>query len=953
MKKFITFFLIQTMLFFNNTYASTDLTRPYVRNLYFTNSDISLHFGTDFEMVIVFNEPVTIYNQNGIYITDGNDKVYADITSYNLDNTEYLASFSNIDDTFAHNTGINICILENAFIDYSSNLSKPLNESYIGNLDSLPPSITMDITDNRNDLNSGVINITTDEEGTFYYGLSKQINENYLELDNFTLSSADIKSISFDIPFDNDNYIFYILSTDYLNNVSPYSTYTFIEYINPILNSASILNNIVYDDFYIDFSFSEQLNSLTSENFIIENGNITDIQTSDDINYRVYIDPINFGLVNISFNNENLPTDLNGNTLTKVNDTITITYEDPTIYPEYSFKDFEIFESPIEMFTMKISRDVPYTFGLFNITVDDIQLVENEDYTVSYENLLYAVSFTSPLDFINSKVTVTFIDTNSSSFYVMSKNGVLVSPLDIGSNGGYVDVSILDNKILSSEIITSDELIVNKIDDFNFSIYVPENELNEIVTYNIEVILNYPTFSKSYLYDINIEENDITEPDITEPDITEPDVTEPDVTEPDITEPDVTEPDVTEPDVTEPDVTEPDVTEPDITEPDVTEPDVTEPDVKNVILNEDNNTAYVTLDNNENSIHISEELLTSANKNDIETIEFKSNYASYSLPTNILQTSTEIDDILQSNNLDQEDVKLVINISPVDSVELIKSKFDENSENISLLSTPVDFTINITNNNEEIGTLSNFSEPISRTLYIDENVESMPQYWSAIKINEDTGSASYVPHSLIELPEQIAVNINSYTNSIYAVVENDIDFIDLNNNHWAYEYIKTATSKFLLSGTSQNEFSPNKEVTRAEFIQTLNNAVYLPSDNKKIINDINEDDWYYSSAMNVYNNNLINHLVVDNNLNADLFITRLEVATSIANLLDNLNYNDIDSNIHFEDINHLDKNSIEDIKLVASYEIMQGTGNNKFSPDKTLTRAELSTLILKLVEVIY
>ncbi len=68
--------------------------------------------------------------------------------------------------------------------------------------------------------------------------------------------------------------------------------------------------------------------------------------------------------------------------------------------------------------------------------------------------------------------------------------------------------------------------------------------------------------------------------------------------------------------------------------------------------------------------------------------------------------------------------------------------------------------------------------------------------------------------------------IYSLTNSVYAVIENDKTFADI-QNHWAKYDIEQVASKLIVQGVTESSFQPNKQITRAEFTAMLVRALGL------------------------------------------------------------------------------------------------------------------------------
>jgi hypothetical protein len=81
----------------------------------------------------------------------------------------------------------------------------------------------------------------------------------------------------------------------------------------------------------------------------------------------------------------------------------------------------------------------------------------------------------------------------------------------------------------------------------------------------------------------------------------------------------------------------------------------------------------------------------------------------------------------------------------------------------------------------------------------------------------------------------------------------DNPYDDLNNTHWAYEYILSATSKGWFVGDSLGRFRPDDDITRAEFVTVANRVLKrqiltadIPDD-VHAFDDFNSGHWSYAA----------------------------------------------------------------------------------------------------------
>lgn len=83
--------------------------------------------------------------------------------------------------------------------------------------------------------------------------------------------------------------------------------------------------------------------------------------------------------------------------------------------------------------------------------------------------------------------------------------------------------------------------------------------------------------------------------------------------------------------------------------------------------------------------------------------------------------------------------------------------------------------------------------------------------------------------------------------------ESKRNFTDVSDDRWSYKYTKTLFEEGIVSGISDEEFAPEREITRSEFIKMLVKALKLKDiDNTIDFAYVNETDWYYGACKSGY-----------------------------------------------------------------------------------------------------
>jgi hypothetical protein len=111
----------------------------------------------------------------------------------------------------------------------------------------------------------------------------------------------------------------------------------------------------------------------------------------------------------------------------------------------------------------------------------------------------------------------------------------------------------------------------------------------------------------------------------------------------------------------------------------------------------------------------------------------------------------------------------------------------------------------------------------------------------------------------------------------------NISFADLQNSHWAKQYITTLVAKGIIAGYSDQTFRPSKTVTRAEYAKMicLAKGWKLVNPSTPSFNDVAKDDWSYEYVETAKANGAINGYK-DGSFRPGKEITRAEIAKIMA-----------------------------------------------------------------------
>ncbi|MDY3929508.1 MAG: S-layer homology domain-containing protein [Clostridia bacterium] len=179
----------------------------------------------------------------------------------------------------------------------------------------------------------------------------------------------------------------------------------------------------------------------------------------------------------------------------------------------------------------------------------------------------------------------------------------------------------------------------------------------------------------------------------------------------------------------------------------------------------------------------------------------------------------------------------------------------------------------------------------------------------------------------------------------YQDIKTTKDFSDVSESHWAYDAINVLRDKNILSGTGENCFEPNRNVTRAEFITALLKAYDVKFVKKRdIFRDVKDYDWFGAAVTTAYDEGIA--MGFDGYFNPNANITREEMTVMLVRCMEKYGGKVLDSaDINFADNNQISSWSKDSIQKAYAEGIIKGRDNNMFAPKDNADRAEMATII--------
>lgn len=270
-----------------------------------------------------------------------------------------------------------------------------------------------------------------------------------------------------------------------------------------------------------------------------------------------------------------------------------------------------------------------------------------------------------------------------------------------------------------------------------------------------------------------------------------------------------------------------------------------------------------------------------------------------------------------------------------------------NLENVKIPSSSVIVDLLAKIDDKEVHEFNNINVEIPYDLG-DQNKDKLKVFY----INEENNSIEFIGGIYDEKSKSIVFETNHF--SKYFIKEVKVNFDDLGSVKWAQEAIIAMAEKGIIKGKSGSKFSPNDNITRAEFA-TLITRMMDYKDDKAILpfKDVSPYGWYYTSVSSAYSNKLINGKSEDT-FDPDGNITRQEMAKIIAKVLESKGYKDSDIKQldMFKDKENIALWAKESISLTVKEKIINGMEDKTFAPDEKATRAQAAVMLYRLYKLI-
>ncbi|WP_037373100.1 S-layer homology domain-containing protein [Anaerovorax odorimutans] len=192
--------------------------------------------------------------------------------------------------------------------------------------------------------------------------------------------------------------------------------------------------------------------------------------------------------------------------------------------------------------------------------------------------------------------------------------------------------------------------------------------------------------------------------------------------------------------------------------------------------------------------------------------------------------------------------------------------------------------------------------------------------------------------------------------SVYGVgYKNDAPTFNDVGNHWAKNDISFLLNRGLFSGTSKTAFSPNTAMTRGMFVTALGRLAEVDVSDyaKSSFTDVKSDVYYMGYIEWASKNSIVNG-VGNKYFAPNQFVTREQMAVVMSNYAKTVGYTlpKVYVENTFADNAKISAYAKEAVKEMQMAGIISGKNDNLFDPQGTATRAEMSAVLHRFVELV-
>lgn len=180
----------------------------------------------------------------------------------------------------------------------------------------------------------------------------------------------------------------------------------------------------------------------------------------------------------------------------------------------------------------------------------------------------------------------------------------------------------------------------------------------------------------------------------------------------------------------------------------------------------------------------------------------------------------------------------------------------------------------------------------------------------------------------------------------------ETNFSDLGEASWAESSIRYLAGKGVLKGKDDGNFHPNDTVTREEFVKIIVEAFDIYDGTATVqFDDVASDRWSYGYIASAYRAGIVTG-TSETTFGPQENMTRQDMAVIMYRVANLIGFSASDSGVQFADDAQIAEYAKEAVGALYSAGIINGTGNDCYSPLDTVTRAQAAKIAYELLNAI-
>ncbi|OAS13351.1 X2-like carbohydrate binding domain-containing protein [Paenibacillus oryzisoli] len=331
-------------------------------------------------------------------------------------------------------------------------------------------------------------------------------------------------------------------------------------------------------------------------------------------------------------------------------------------------------------------------------------------------------------------------------------------------------------------------------------------------------------------------------------------------------------------------------------------------------------------------------------------LEIKTDGATYMIPAEQI----DIDAILAQYGQDVKlsDIKIQIEIAKPSTLEESIVPNAAKAEEFSIVLPPLKFTVRGIYNGNSFE-ISKFDSYVERTIAIPDDVDAS-KITTAIVVDPQ-GVTRHVPTQVVKIDGKYYAIVNSLTNSLYTLIYHPITFKDV-ETHWAQEAVNNLGSRMIVNGVGNGLFNPNQSMTRVEFAAAMVRALGLKLENSATspFKDVKSSDWFSGAVQTAHSYGLISGFE-DGTFRPQESITREQAMVVIAQAMKITKLKPVTawtpSVSDFTDSAMLADWAASSVTDMLKAGLVTGRDGSNLAPKEAVSRAEISTLVQRLLQM--